>query len=54
MHKNRKYTHITKVIKRILIVNAEADVNLALKAALEEYDGGYFRVDSFNEILFWH
>lgn len=51
MHKNRKYTHITKVIKRILIVNAEADVNLALKAALEECDGGYFRVDSFNDPL---
>ena len=43
-----------KAIKRILIISPEDDVNLALKAALEQVEadatsgGYYFRVDCFN------
>jgi DNA-binding response OmpR family regulator len=44
-YKSNTQTHI-RVKKRILIVNSEDDVNLALKLALEEENG--FQVDSFN------
>lgn len=44
-YKNIIQTHI-RVTKRILIVNSEDDVNLALKLALEEENS--FQVDSFN------
>jgi PleD family two-component response regulator len=44
-YKNNIQTHI-RVIKRILIVNSEDDVKLALKLALEEENS--FQVDSFN------
>ena len=46
-NKNHIQTHTAT--KRILIVNSEDDVNLALKLALEEEEGrSYFKVDSFN------
>jgi len=44
-YKNIIQTHI-RVTKRILIVNSEDDVNLALELALEEENS--FQVDSFN------
>ena len=44
-YKNNIQTHI-RVTKRILIVNSEDDVNLALELALEEENS--FQVDSFN------
>src|ERR671930_616085 len=44
-YKNNIQTHI-RVTKKILIVNSEDDVNLALKLALEEENS--FQVDSFN------
>ena len=46
--------HTDKAIKRILIISPEDDVNLALKTALEQVeggdaDGGYnFRVECFS------
>ena len=47
-------TQIDKAIKRILIISPDDDVNLALKTALEQVeggdaDGGYnFRVECFS------
>ncbi|HZA07197.1 MAG TPA: response regulator [Nitrososphaeraceae archaeon] len=49
----KDHTQIDKVIKRILIISPEDDVNLALKTALEQVEGkasgSYnFRVECFN------
>ena len=52
MKQYKKYIQTNIAIKRILIVNSEDDVNLALKVALEEgerdQDTSCFKVDSFN------
>src|SRR5919197_2671490 len=47
-YKSNIQTHIAAT-KRILIVNSEDDINLALKLALEEENG--FQVDSSNNSI---
>jgi two-component SAPR family response regulator len=54
-YEEQKQEHMTtnKAIKKILLINAEIDVSLALKLALEEdnreYGHGYFKVNCFND-----